>query len=425
MTEATRNSYGNIQVVGTITTTRYILPLVPPEVFPPALLSIPPEVFELIARSVEPRDLLALRKTKRDAKNKTERTFAKVHFSERAFLLSSEDSLHVLLEIVKHPSYGRALKTLVFCVDEVSPREDDDRPAEHLSFDERDDREVTAELRRKHIVKRKEFRDKGNDLHLLVTIFSYLRRIENAHVPAIEVCAEKVPVFWADDTELPGPYRSALGAKTLRRRYGNCQAEMKDPRGVLIVIQAVQLSSFPAWSVSISHDSWIHLICRFPEKFEAAGDVFHGLRRLNLDFIHAIEFSARIMQLLGLIKSCQALQELSFGSGIIKGDLKRTHVVGLVAADLLEATFPTLMEVELKGLLINCDSLLEFVRRHATLQRLRLVNSPLFNLPEDTVSLGDRKRMQKMQPVAEEAVTKHIRGNTHLEDVAVDTSYFV
>lgn len=83
------------------------------------LVTLPPEVFELIAQAAAPADLLTLRSLCREAASKVLKTYTRVHFTERAFLLSYEPSLRTLLAIAESETFSAGVRRLVLCVDEV------------------------------------------------------------------------------------------------------------------------------------------------------------------------------------------------------------------------------------------------------------------------------------------------------------------
>jgi hypothetical protein len=111
MAEAVQDPGGHVQAADTA-----IAPT-------PTLLGLPPEMFELVARSAEPKDLLAMRLIDREARDKTQRTFEQVYFTYRAFLLSSEESLRTLFKISSHNIFGRTLREVSLCVEQIDDQD--------------------------------------------------------------------------------------------------------------------------------------------------------------------------------------------------------------------------------------------------------------------------------------------------------------
>ena len=91
------------------------------------ILTIPPELFDDIARHARPQDLCALRLVSRDVAARVLKVYTEVHFTERSFLLYRE-SLQTLTEIVGSEYFGRQLKKVVLCVDELPPAAIQDIP---------------------------------------------------------------------------------------------------------------------------------------------------------------------------------------------------------------------------------------------------------------------------------------------------------
>ena len=90
------------------------------------LTTIPLEVFERIAEHAEPQDLLPLRLASREIASRVYRTYVKAHFTERAFLLYSKDSLQTLLEIAESEDLAQYMTTLILCTDFLTAEDMDD-----------------------------------------------------------------------------------------------------------------------------------------------------------------------------------------------------------------------------------------------------------------------------------------------------------
>ncbi|KAK5708780.1 hypothetical protein LTR17_020381 [Elasticomyces elasticus] len=87
------------------------------------LCELPPELFELISEEVGSEDLFALRSTCREIGHKVHRTFLDVHFSDKAFLLSSPESMQMLVDLSKHEIFGGAMKRINLHVQMISAKE--------------------------------------------------------------------------------------------------------------------------------------------------------------------------------------------------------------------------------------------------------------------------------------------------------------
>ncbi|KAK5707273.1 hypothetical protein LTR17_020847 [Elasticomyces elasticus] len=87
------------------------------------LCELPLELFELIAEEVDSEDLFALRSTCREIGHKVHRTFLDVHFSDKAFLLSSPESMQMLVDLSKHTIFGGAIKRINLHVQMISAKE--------------------------------------------------------------------------------------------------------------------------------------------------------------------------------------------------------------------------------------------------------------------------------------------------------------
>ncbi|KAK4953996.1 hypothetical protein LTR10_008600 [Elasticomyces elasticus] len=90
------------------------------------LLLLPPELIELIAEYLPPSsDLLALRSTCRDVESHTRRTFAQANFQAKAFLLCDRQSMQALVDIARHPVFGKLLRSITLAAWRVLDSEDD------------------------------------------------------------------------------------------------------------------------------------------------------------------------------------------------------------------------------------------------------------------------------------------------------------
>ncbi|KAK5705972.1 hypothetical protein LTR17_021183 [Elasticomyces elasticus] len=90
------------------------------------LLSLPAELIELIAERLPlSSDLLALRSICRDIESHTRRTFAQANFQAKAFLLCDRQSMQALVDIARHPVFGKLLRSITLAAWRVLDSEDD------------------------------------------------------------------------------------------------------------------------------------------------------------------------------------------------------------------------------------------------------------------------------------------------------------
>ncbi|KAK4890499.1 hypothetical protein LTR27_010780 [Elasticomyces elasticus] len=90
------------------------------------LLSLPAELVELIAERLPPSsDLLALRSTCRDIESHSRRTFAQANFQAKTFLLCDRQSMQALVDIARHPVFGKLLHSITLAAWRVLDSEDD------------------------------------------------------------------------------------------------------------------------------------------------------------------------------------------------------------------------------------------------------------------------------------------------------------
>lgn len=193
------------------------------------LLNIATEIFEQVAESAQPKDLKALRLASRDTNQKSLRTFAEAYFTERAHLLCSKRSLTVLLNIAKHPTFARSMRTVVLCDDEMDS-ENVHTPAPKLSTSQR--KAFRAQI--------DEFQDGNLDLHILTTIFAYFRLVDNPI---------GIQVLNSSQTLL-----AVQGDAELLQFLSGFQPEN---RPVEIVLQALQLSALDTIKLAVHHHTWV------------------------------------------------------------------------------------------------------------------------------------------------------------------------
>lgn len=158
----------------------------------PSFLGVPAELFERFAQFAEPKDLLALRLTCRDAAAKVLRTYTEVHFSHRHILLSEETNLRIAIDVAQHPVFGGALKKLSIHLVEIRYRSDFEGtdPGTYWMSDEnyRDHIDRIMQLKPKY-EEQKMFQEKRLDLFFLRILFAQTR-IRSAR-PEMLLCSRE------------------------------------------------------------------------------------------------------------------------------------------------------------------------------------------------------------------------------------------
>lgn len=81
-----------------------------------SFLDLPVELVELIIESADPKDVLSLRLVSHEVAERASKPFLRHFFARRAFLLSSEESLRGLLNIVENQKLARGLHTVDLCI---------------------------------------------------------------------------------------------------------------------------------------------------------------------------------------------------------------------------------------------------------------------------------------------------------------------
>ena len=137
-------------------------------------LTVPPEIFELIVEEVDAQDLLPMRLVSKETSQRVFQRVLKVHFTERAFLLSSEASLRTLLAIAEHETFSRTLNRIDFCTEEVPAQEHwyllhEPPPPEVTKLQTRELALRTKQANERSMVveQQKSFRSSNGDLHIL------------------------------------------------------------------------------------------------------------------------------------------------------------------------------------------------------------------------------------------------------------------
>jgi hypothetical protein len=249
---------------------------------PTGILDLPAEVLEHIAHLSEDADLLNLRLANREINSKVIRTFNNVHFTDRAFLLCSEDSLRCLAATVDHEHFRKALRTVTLCFDEI-PQPDHfirlqvlenyPRPVrDELGPIEGSKRDTQDAQYPQYLEKQHRFQESDLDFYLLTTIFSRLRMLDNVVAVRVMDCCE---------ADQQGMYHKTLSDITGKELFPGYDTS----RPVNIVIEALALSGLAVESFTVDYDNWIWSIYHLTTErmFRHAQELFVHLKNVGLE----------------------------------------------------------------------------------------------------------------------------------------------
>lgn len=372
---------------------------------PPKLLTIPNELFERIAEAADKEDLLNLRLVAREASARVMRTYTKVYFTERAFLLSSGESLRTLLEIASHATYGRSMRRVVLCIDafESKPNGNKVFRARHITPEEFDSLQQEWEFKTQLAIQAS-FTDTRSDLGLLNMIFANFKMRDNVvEVQVKEQFTEK---------------RCAKGVQTLESLTGRF-LKGPDPRAMkrafMLVLDALTLSALPVermtfrcedYGVEID-DLGLYTNTHF---YTTITTVFQNLRQLDLHFV--VESNATeeaLNSFIDILTSAPHLEDLALRSRYDTIFDSYTRGYRNFAKIAMNATFPRLKHLDLEGLVVRYGDVVGFVSRHRMLERIDFVMSLLYAVPG-----------AKMERAAADNVPEMVESETSLPVVTVD-----
>ena len=331
------------------------------------LVTLPAETFERIAQLAHPQDLLQLRLTCRAAAEKAKRTFIQAYFTERAFLVSNEDSLRCLLAIAEDQILGHAMKKIILCVEEVPD------PANDLYWYPRQREQVRhadamMKWRTAHEVQTR-MRDQNVNLHLLTIIFARFRNLNNV---------VEVKLMDQGDTTV-----MARGTRSFELLTGQKLQlpDTGDSRAVDTVLEALVLSGLPVETLSVRFDDWdwnrYWLVHTEITKAQST-NVFQNVKQLNMQ--PALEFEVRegaTYQFVHLIASAPNLKSLTLqAGGFYSADTVRDNDDDVM--DLLtQKHLPALEVLQLRQLRFRFMDMVHFLRRHDSINRVAF-NSCIF-----------------------------------------------
>ena len=335
------------------------------------ILTIPPEVFERIAEEADPEVLLALRLVSKETDERVFRTHLKTHFSERAFLLSSEDSLRTLLAISENETFARALDTVELCIDDI-PSEDHPchvnrtrAPLHELTLRERIQRTQQDPMRKFICERQEQFRQRDGDLHLLTIIFSRFKLLDH------DVEVKVVDKYEA--CECPNQQ------KTLEALSGQELIWTEDDqRPVTIVLEALALSGLriDAFTTRFDNFGWpIHALTDTPQRAMYSTRVFQHLKKLHLntEFEHSAPSVNALIAFANLMSSASLIEDLLIEEWTLPWRESHPHTYDLAVRGIsqcLRDNFPALKLLIVQGFDIPQEELVSIIERHPKLEEL-------------------------------------------------------
>lgn len=341
------------------------------------ILTIPLELFERIAQVAEPEDLLNLRLVSREARDNVKRTFIERHFTRRMFLLCCEESLKTLLAIAEHPEFGRTMRTVMLCNEEVPGPEhvmirEGDYPRVEIEAKHPMDARILACLqdREWHRLReeQEEFFARDGDIEVLTSIFSAFRL--NGNTPAVDL----IGLISSD--------MSARGARTLELLSGRELFWGEDKtRPLYGPLCAVSKAAFPLTELSIGYGNFhwsFYQLVRDSKTKAAADSIFPSLRKLRIRSDHADHVTGvKIAEVVALLGGCTQLEELCFR--FFQQSSDEAEYAGhdeFVTAFLDRIALPDLKRLVLQRWALPFHGLVAFLNRHDKLASviLRLCN---------------------------------------------------
>lgn len=352
------------------------------------ILTIPGELFDSIARHVPPQDLCHLRLVSRVVAARVLDVYTEVHFTKRFFLLYRE-SLETLAKIAESEYFGRQLKKVVLCVDELPPAAIEDITRSEIeeassamvqvggssSRIGKDMREQLLPLAGQDV--RRYHKDEDVSPALLFKIFKQLRRLGNT--PAVQVTT----------------------ADLLSRKPSMYQTFSKEARAKLAVKPESNLPTFARIMAVIAQSNlrvteldmcpgemdWmicgsafgvpLYTALRYEQIWRETKAAFKSLRKLKISMgeleehtrengKHTVTDSRRMAEVFAGMRS---LEEL-----VLRQDARNAGLAPdlRLGKPFLALTFPSLRDLTLDGWEIDLRDLPAFLKRQPKLERLRL-----------------------------------------------------
>jgi hypothetical protein len=330
------------------------------------LPQLPVEITEHIASLCSRDELISLHVANKDLSEKTLKTFTEVHFQTHSTLLCDRRSLKALDDIAKHPHFGKAVRQLIFCVNDLPEPEP---PGEtYQSPYGRSDLEahVVAEKNHRMALQRQaEFEHAGGEVKSLATTFLRFKL-------ASGIECVRIDNYNAELVVLQYPYYY----NTLEREIGRHLITMS-PRSevhVEAVLEGLSLSQMPVCSFAIDTwgcESWLDFRCLGSDSIFTHLESLTGLKHLALstglfDALTADECQGLAVLFVGVASTLETLElRISDEGGIGQ---YFSPGVELVTGELLKQGFPCLKCVDLEGYMLQFDSVLSFLHRHKQLE---------------------------------------------------------
>lgn len=368
-----------------------------------SIVTIPPELLERIVQVADPHDLLALRLVSREVHARIERVFVKAHFSERAFLLCSIHSLTTLLETAEHPVYGKSMRKVLICGDEI-PSPEAEWPG-NPAFDPAQDQR-TEEQKQQHKAwceLQDAMQHSGVDMHTLAIIFARFRQ------KGTPVEVQITETFWLTSK------RPARGYGTLRCETGRRPYVLfgDEARPVCKVLDALAISQLPITRFSVDYDNWALLL---PDMLWETADeeimrtAFRTLKSLKLRFAFGSGDDTRSDKLVNIIESITGLEELVLGIDAPRPYSRQFPGNEIFASRLFRTNLSAVKEIHLEGFLLDFCDLVDFLRRHPSVEVAHFCCSRFVDAKD--LSLAERENRQLFE--------KALRMRTSIPSVLVD-----
>jgi hypothetical protein len=357
------------------------------------------------------------RTVSRESADKVLRTFKKVHFAKKAFLVKSKDSLQFLLQIARNEEFGQAIQTLVLCIDEL--------PQEHLSeycrcfhdpASSGDDTQIGRMWRndkgaefQTYLQKQQRFIYEEHDLTLLTTIFAQLKRIRShANIQITARHDASVATFFV---------------RTLEERTAEClRTQQFDMRAVCTVLEALALSCLVPSALQILGYTWqwsIFSLSRTKYTIRMTTEVLANVTRLDLAWASSpYSRPVDIEPTVEVLAQAPCLQKLSF---YLIRDAHAWTMDDLFVEALLNAKFPALRILDLLFFRIRLANMATFISNNPGLESLRIYYTDIEDI--NPIDYG-----VKYEPLEKkfrlEFVKRCLRKKTGVDKVTFRSSYF-
>ena len=342
---------------------------------PRTLLKVPLEIFEHITSELSLGGLQAIRLTCKETSENSSCIFVSKFFTERAFLLSNEDSLRTLLSIAEHEKFGRSMQTVAICIDELPPEEDsddEDLPDDELRMHHGERPILGQPLQtpqqegkwKAMLEQQQHFQERNFDCHLLAMIFRSFMRLGNA----VEV---KIV-----DTEKAGMATRQAG--TIQRLCGKTLSlPENESRATRIPLKALALSSLPVEKFSMDAIGWNWSIYALPRSDRALSDaqnIFADLKHLHIRFDTLYSVKEKYVKgFIDLVACARNLETLSlYNRRLGRADGESKDPFHTLYNLLWKCEFPALKVMDLQGFFVEFNDMVDFLPRHGKLKEMHI-----------------------------------------------------